>query len=118
MISCGDVFPNFTAKANRPAQCNAQLPSFSPLEASLDMAPWLSLMTEANSYPQSTMTPPSEKVIKTLIAYADNEEDPRRKSTNEGFRRRIKKILEMISSQICKLDCTWQEIAVQDLKLM
>jgi hypothetical protein len=91
------------------------LPSLAPLEINPNIHNWINQMVESNYAPQVTINPPRDKIIKTLIAYADNEDDPRRRNDNERYRKRIEKILETISRYICKLDRFLQEIALQDV---
>lgn len=56
-----------------------------------------------------------EKSIKTLIAYAEYEEDATLRRTNKNYRDRLRNKLLSISNQICKLECNWREVVRQDM---
>lgn len=55
-----------------------------------------------------------DKIIKTLIAYADNEENATLRRANKDYRDRLDKKLKSISKQICKLACTRQAVDVEN----
>jgi hypothetical protein len=72
-----------------------------------------SIHTRQSSTQGNIESPPQDKIIKTLIAYADNEANATLRRANKGYQNRLHKKLESISRQICTLACTWQEVALQ-----
>ena len=73
-----------------------------------------SIHTRQSSSQGKIESPPQDKIIKTLIAYADNEANATSRRVNEDYRKRIGDKLDAISTQICPLACTWQGVAIEN----
>lgn len=109
-------------KQDTAALQNAWLASSVALEVSSDFFSMVAQTVTTNSaiHPRQSSShgkiesPPQDKIIKTLIAYADNEANASRRRANKDYQNRLLKKLESISRQICTLSWTWQEVALQN----
>jgi len=109
-------------KQDTAALLKAWLASSVALEVSPNVLSWVAQMVATNASTQTTKSSsqgkvngsPQDKIIKTFIAYAKNEKRATRRRVNEDYREQIGKKLDSISKQICKLDCTWQGVDIEN----
>lgn len=110
-------------KQDAAALLKAWLASSVALEVSPYEFSTLVQKVATNSSPQATKSSsqgkidssPQDRIIRTLIAYTDNEANATLRRTNKDYRDRLRKKLKSISRYICTLACNWREVVLQDM---